>query len=157
MARFLSIGAAGVGRCPRGGEGESCPQGVVELPGDSPVSPPLDIPLWPASRVSVRDRGTQLTLSGTAACVNGHELRDFKEQILFLWGGERGGCLKGGGGGLWRGINGVAQRQPGDNEERRRVMGGGKKRQELMDSFPLLSQTIKISSKAFEGLLLSII
>ena len=39
-------------------------------------------------------------------------------------------------GGLWRGINGVAQRLPGDNEKRGRVMGGGKNNQELMDYFP---------------------
>ena len=86
LTRFLSIGGAGVGRCPQDVEGGSCPaQGVVGPPGDSPVCPPLDIPLWPASRVSVRDRGTQLTLSGTTACVNGHELKDSK----FLFRGGR--------------------------------------------------------------------
>ena len=35
-------------------------------------------------RVSVRDRGRQLTLSGTTACVNGHELKDSKGNFLIL-------------------------------------------------------------------------
>ena len=94
----LSIGGAGVARFPLGVEGESCVVVVVlPHPGDIPVCPPLDIPRWPAGRVSVRDRGTQLTLSGTTACVNGHWLKDFQEKFLFQDASRGAGMLAWGG------------------------------------------------------------
>ena len=100
----LSIGGAGVARFPLGVEGESCDVVVVVVvvvvlphPGDIPVCPPLDIPRWPAGRVSVRDRGTQLTLSGTTACVNGHWLKDFQEKFLFQDASRGAGMLAWGG------------------------------------------------------------